>query len=532
MTQGQLHGWRAAFFAAACLILSVFNVSASASATIFSLSVGAPPVAETDIFVVDTNAAATNITALLLANDIDPNGGTLTISSIFTNGMKGLLTLANGIVTYDPNGQFKYLKDGESFSDHFVYTVRDELGLESTAGATAIVAAGNFPPLITPVADQIVDEETELRFTIKASDADPAGLRFSLEAAPEGANIDPITGQFAWTPTESQGPSTNEIIVRVEDSGFPKKSSITLFVVRVNEINRPPRLPRGSDHSALVGSILRITNSVIDPDVPANQFSFALTNGAPAAARILKNGVLVWKPTKNDALTTNDITVVVTDNGVPPLSDSRIVRVTVSDFLQLSLGSTILRAGQIGSIPIQIESPVAVTHIQFQLNADLNRVVSFSFRDLSSVVLASSIQQPDGQHLLLAISLQPSTFPSGSMLARLEFQAAANQSSAFIPLRVLDLSGRQSSGDGIAAPLAVDGRVAVIANESLLEANLSGAGQRSLTLYGIPGAPYLIQSTVDQSTWQTFSPRTLTGISEVIDLPSNGAAIFYRVVQP
>ena len=378
-----------------------------------------------------------------------------------------------------------------------------------------------------------MDEETTLRLTVTASDADPAGLRFTLEpGGPQGAAIDPITGEFSWTPTESQGPSTNEIVVRVTDSGTPKKSSITLFIVRVKEVNRAPSLASLPDRSALVGSLLRITNTVTDPDIHANKFTFALANGAPPTARIFKNGVIAWKPEKTDALTTNRITVVVTDDGVPPLSDSKTINIAVSEFVQLSLGSAIARAGQTGAVSIGIESPVPVMNIQFQLDTDLNRLVSFALRDLSSAVEATSIQQPDPQHLSFAFTLQPTASHAGTVLATLEFRAAANQTSAFVPLRVLDLSARQPSADAVAATLPVDGRVTVIAIESLLEATVSGNGQRSLTLYGVPGSPYVIQSTGNYIDWQTFRQGTLTDFLKPIDVAPSSPAIFYRVVQP
>ena len=58
-------------------------------------------------------------------------------------------------------------------------------------------------------ADQAVDEEDLLSFTVTASDPndDPANdLSFSLDSASLalGMTIDPLTGLFSWTPSESQ----------------------------------------------------------------------------------------------------------------------------------------------------------------------------------------------------------------------------------------------------------------------------------------------------------------------------------------
>ena len=57
----------------------------------------------------------------------------------------------------------------------------------------------NVAPVLDPIGDQVVDEETLLRFTAAATEVDlPAnGLTFTLESSPPvGAVIDPVTGDF------------------------------------------------------------------------------------------------------------------------------------------------------------------------------------------------------------------------------------------------------------------------------------------------------------------------------------------------
>jgi VCBS repeat-containing protein len=72
-------------------------------------------------------------TTSALANDSDPNGDALTISSLDTGGTKGLvMNNGNGTFAYDPNGQFDALEAGEQASDTF-YTVSDGHGGSDTA---------------------------------------------------------------------------------------------------------------------------------------------------------------------------------------------------------------------------------------------------------------------------------------------------------------------------------------------------------------------------------------------------------------
>src|SRR5208337_1352603 len=74
---------------------------------------------------------------------------------------------------------------------------------------------------------------------------------------------------------------------------------------------------------------LSFTASATDTDQPPQTLTFALGSGAPAGAAISTNGVFAWTPAAAQAPSTNLITVTVTDNGVPPLSDSQSFTVVV-----------------------------------------------------------------------------------------------------------------------------------------------------------------------------------------------------------
>ena len=61
-------------------------------------------------------------------------------------------------------------------------------------------------------------------------------LNFSL-LAPTGASIDPVTGQFTWTPTETQGPGVYPVTVYVNDDGTPNTDGDKeKFYITVNEV--------------------------------------------------------------------------------------------------------------------------------------------------------------------------------------------------------------------------------------------------------------------------------------------------------
>src|SRR5690606_27787684 len=93
----------------------------------------------------------------------------------------------------------------------------------------------NDAPVIDAIADKVVSEGTTLSFTVTATDVDgPADtLTYSLVDGPEGASIDPLTGEFTFTPTEQQGPGLFTATVQVTD--LAGAASATSFLIDVNE---------------------------------------------------------------------------------------------------------------------------------------------------------------------------------------------------------------------------------------------------------------------------------------------------------
>ena len=99
--------------------------------------------------------------------------------------------------------------------------------------------------------------------------------RYELLVAPAGAVID-AEGVITWTPTESQGPSTNTITTVVTDNGVPPLSVTNSFTVTVSEVNTAPVLPAQADRSLDELTLLTVTNTATDADVPANVLSYEL----------------------------------------------------------------------------------------------------------------------------------------------------------------------------------------------------------------------------------------------------------------
>jgi len=106
-------------------------------------------------------------------------------------------------------------------------------------------------------------------------------------------------------------------------------TATTNFILAVLEVNRPPVLTVPPTQTNFAGVTVTITNSATDPDIPANHLTFSLGSGSPAGASIDPNtGVLTWTlPGPNGSYI--PITVTVTDDGSPPMTNSQVLTIVV-----------------------------------------------------------------------------------------------------------------------------------------------------------------------------------------------------------
>jgi subtilisin family serine protease len=190
----------------------------------------------------------------------------------------------------------------------------------------------NRPPVLQAIDGQAAAEGSLLTFTARATDADVGNtLTFSLVGGPSGASINAETGLFIWTPTEAQGPASYTFTVRVTDNGAPNLFDEEAITITVNEFNVAPVLAAIGNKSINEGSELTFTSTATDDDLPANTLTFSLI-GAPAGATINPaTGAFSWSPTEGEGPGSFPVTVRVTDNGSPALSDEETITISVNE---------------------------------------------------------------------------------------------------------------------------------------------------------------------------------------------------------
>jgi hypothetical protein len=199
-----------------------------------------------------------------------------------------------------------------------------------TPGA-ANVSRSNAFPVLAPIGDKSLDELGLLTFTVSATDTDtpPQVLTYSLDSgAPTNATIGAMSGLFAWTPGEEQGPSVTAMVIRVTDNGYLSRSVAETITVTIAEVNEAPLLPSPGTVHVNPGSRFTYNMAAMDGDIPANTLTYGLAAGQGDLAA---DGWFSWTPGTGDALTTNVVMVTVFDDGVPVLAHTSQVDVVVYD---------------------------------------------------------------------------------------------------------------------------------------------------------------------------------------------------------
>ncbi len=196
----------------------------------------------------------------------------------------------------------------------------------------------NLPPVLAGIGALSVEEGSPLLFTALASDADlPANkLSFSLDAgAPLSATIDPVTGEFRWTPGESHGSAMFSMTVRVTDDGTPSLDDFETINITVREVNQAPVLAAIGNKRIDQARLLTFTALATDADSPADNLSFSLDTGAPLGATIdPSTGRFSWTPPAGMSPGNYTVTVRVSDDGLPSLDDFETINITVGEVNQ------------------------------------------------------------------------------------------------------------------------------------------------------------------------------------------------------
>jgi VCBS repeat-containing protein len=231
------------------------------------------PRAEDDAAITDEDNPVTVAAPGVLNNDSDPDvGDTLAVTAVNTSGTIGNVTAwnADGSFTYDPNGQFEYLKAGGSTTDSFTYAASDGNGGSDTATVTITINGVNDVPTGISLSNSSVAENQPPGTVVgDFSTADPdTGDTFTYslvigEGDDDNASFnitDSHLQTFAGFDYETK--NSYSIRVRTTDSGtlyYEEALNIT-----VTNVNDPP--------VAVADNATTLENTPVTIDVLNNDF--------------------------------------------------------------------------------------------------------------------------------------------------------------------------------------------------------------------------------------------------------------------
>ena len=181
----------------------------------------------------------------------------------------------------------------------------------------------NQAPVLTPIGNKSGTIGQLLTFTISATDPNSDPLTFSASNLPAGANFNPATRTFTWTPSTA-GTFTG-VRFTVSDGSLSDYEDIT---ITISSTNQAPMLTPIGNKSGTAGQLLTFTISATDPN--SDPLTFSASN-LPAGANFNPaTRTFTWTP--STAGTFTGVRFTVSDGS---LSDYEDITITVSSTLTI-----------------------------------------------------------------------------------------------------------------------------------------------------------------------------------------------------
>jgi PKD repeat protein len=204
-----------------------------------------------------------NKVALVSGSFSDPGTlDTFTVAINWDEGISETYCYPVGSTGFSETHQYPDDNPTATTSDSYTVSVTvSDCDGGSDSGSTA-VTVNNVAPTLTTIGDQHTPWGEALSFD--ADFADPGLLdthTFNLEGAPITANIDPITGEFSWTPSSDDIGDHNFVVTVTDDDGGMDSEEVTVTVVRRDTI-----LEYSGENAGQYSDEVAISVMLTDPD--------------------------------------------------------------------------------------------------------------------------------------------------------------------------------------------------------------------------------------------------------------------------
>jgi hypothetical protein len=206
------------------------------------------------------------------------------------------------------------VESGPQFDQRNVYRapadcVTDENIGDITEDPVEDPTPANNAPVISGSPSTQVAEGEAYSFRPSASDADGDNLTFSIVNRPSWASFNSSTGQLSGTPDMDDAGTTSDIRISVSDG--TATASLSAFSITVTNANQAPTISGTPATSVAEGGNYRFAPSANDAD--GDNLTFSIANRPSWATFNTSTGVLSGTPSMNDAGTTSNIRISVSD---------------------------------------------------------------------------------------------------------------------------------------------------------------------------------------------------------------------------
>jgi len=185
---------------------------------------------------------------------------------------------------------------------------------------------GNTAPVLDPIGDKTAFAFVNLSFDLTANDAEGDVVTFGAAGLPLGAALDTSTGHFSWTPGASDA-GGHTMTFSATDGLASDSETITITVTADN--NPPVSNPGGPYAGATNAPITFNGSGSSDPDGDALAYAWDFGDGGTASSAVA--------PHTYTGAGSYLVTLTVTDNGTPPLSNSATTSAGVLNTISCSV---------------------------------------------------------------------------------------------------------------------------------------------------------------------------------------------------
>lgn len=254
-----------------------------------------------------------NTTINVLANDTDPDtGDTKTVQTVNVSGTIGSVSFTANDVTYNPNGQFNYLKVGQTASDSFTYTMVDGSAASSTATVSVTIVGANDAPTAVNDTAAATEDGPSVNVNVLANDTDPdVGDTKTVTSVDTTGTNGTVTNNGSDVTYSTNGgfqglgagqtANTTFTYTMQDGSGASSTATVTVTVTGVNDApdavdNTGVNFTTAENNSFTTGNVLL---NDTDPDLDVLSVTGMNTTGTIGTVTNNGNGTFGFDPGTN-----------------------------------------------------------------------------------------------------------------------------------------------------------------------------------------------------------------------------------------